>query len=72
MTRKLILGIKWDRLKEAAMKSDSKSDSITVSILDINKPSTQLILRDAEKALLRRYIQNETHKPNFLNCEDYV
>ena len=33
--------------------------------------SSQLILREHEKVLLKRYIQNEKFKPDFLDEKDY-
>ena len=68
---KKILEINWERYSELAMKQDSSKDSITVSLRNLTKSFLQIILKEHEKIILKRYIENELNQEDFLKQTDY-
>ena len=54
------------------MQPGKSQDSIIVSPLSHRVTVMfQLKLKEHEKAVLKRYIENELKQPDFLNCKDY-
>ena len=62
----------WERIRDTAMQQNKSTDSVIVSIYQIFiHQFVKLPLRGYEKVLLKRYIENELHKADFLDVKDY-
>ena len=61
----------WERYKETAMEPNKSSDSIIVSKFSFLLIFHQLVLRNYERVMLKRYIENELKQEGFITMKEY-
>ena len=62
----------WERFRDNAMRPEKDNSSIIVSSCQNLNFYTQVNLKDYEKIIAMRYIENEMLKPDFLQSKEYV
>ena len=62
----------WERIRDNAMRPEKDNSSIIVSSCQNLNFYTQVNLKDYEKIIAMRYIENEMLQPDFLKSKEYV